>query len=87
MQCCSFSSSEPVECPSLPLQGVDHVHRRHGLPLGVLRVGHRVADDVLQEHLEDTPGLLVDQTRDPLYTPTTGKTTNGRLSDALKKRK
>ena len=45
------SSSEAVEGPALPLEGVDHVHGGHGLALGVLGVGHGVADHVLKEHL------------------------------------
>ena len=49
-------ASKPVECAALPLEGVHHVHGGHSLPLGVLSVGHSVADDVLQEYLENAPG-------------------------------
>ena len=38
---------------------------------------------VLQEDLEDTASLFVDETADTLDTTTTGKTTNGRLGDTL----
>ena len=44
-------STESVEGPPLPLEGVDHIHGSHGLPLGVLGVGHGITDDVLQEDL------------------------------------
>ena len=63
-------TAESVQGTSLTLEGVDHIHGGHGLPLGVLGVGHRITDHVLKEHLEDTTGLLVDQTRDTLDTTT-----------------
>ena len=44
-------ASKPVEGAALPLERVHHVHGGHSLPLGVLGVGHRVADNILQEHL------------------------------------
>ena len=44
-------TSESVQGASLALQGIDHVHGSHGLPLGMLSVGDSVADDILQEHL------------------------------------
>ena len=46
-------------------------------------VGDCVTDHVLQEGLENSAGLLVDQTRDTLYSTTAGETTDGGLSDAL----
>jgi hypothetical protein len=49
----------------------------------VLRVGHRVANDVLEEDLEDATSFFVDQTTDTLDAATAGKTTNGGLGDAL----
>ena len=49
----AYLSTESVEGPPLPLEGVDHIHGSHGLPLGVLGVGHGVPDDVLQEHLRE----------------------------------
>lgn len=64
-------------------EGVDDVHGRDGLPAGVLGVGDRVTDDVLQEDLEDTTGLLVDQSRDTLDTTTTCETADGGLGDTL----
>ena len=53
------------------------------IPLGVLRVGDRVTDDVLEEDLENTTSLFVDETRNTLDTTTTSETTNG-LCIALK---
>ena len=76
-------AAEPVEGAALALEGVHHVHGRHGLPAGVLSVGHRVADDILQEHLEDAAGLLVDESRDTLDTATASQAADGGLGDAL----
>ena len=74
---------ETVEGASLPLEGVDNIHGSDGLPARVLGVGHSVTDDVLEEHLEDTAGLLVDEARDTLDTATTRQTTDGGLGDTL----
>ena len=49
----------------------------------MLGVGDRVTDDVLEEDLEDTAGLLVDETGDALDTATTSETADGGLGDAL----
>ena len=76
-------STESVEGPSLPLEGVDDVHGGDGLPPGVLGVGHGITDDVLEEHLEDSPGLLVDEAGDTLDTSTPGETPDGGLGDSL----
>ncbi|KAG7261802.1 hypothetical protein CRUP_037408, partial [Coryphaenoides rupestris] len=42
-----------------------------------------IADHVLQEHLEDTAGLLVDQTGDTLHSAATSQAADGGLGDAL----
>ena len=52
-------------------------------PLGVLSVGDRVADDVLEEDLEHTTGLLIDETGDTLHTTTTCETADSGLGDTL----
>ena len=76
-------TSESVQGASLPLQGVDDVHGCDGLSLGVLGVGDGITDDVLQEHLQHTTGLFVDEARDTLDTTTTSQTADGRLGDTL----
>ena len=48
----------------------------------MLGVGDSVPDHVLQEHLEHTPGLLVDEARDTLDTSTASQTPDGGLGDA-----
>ena len=76
-------TTESVQGPALSLQGVHDVHSRDGLPLGVLCVGDGVSDDIFQEHLQYTTGLLVDQTRDSLHTTSASKTADGGLRDTL----
>jgi hypothetical protein len=76
-------AAEAVQSAALSLQRVDDVHRGDRLALGVLGVGDRVADDVLEEHLQDAASLLVDQTADALHSASTGQTTYSRLGYAL----
>jgi hypothetical protein len=88
--------TETVQSSALSLERVDDVERGDGLALGVLGVGDRVTDDVLElegqnvqcqtsdqayEDLQDTTGLLVDEARDTLDTSTTGETTDRGLGD------
>ncbi|XP_021052612.1 histone H3-like centromeric protein cpar-1 [Mus pahari] len=72
-------ASEAVEGAALALESVHHIHGGDGLALGVLSVGDCVADDVLQEHLQHTTGLLVDETRDALDTTAPSQAADGRL--------
>jgi hypothetical protein len=67
----------------LAFQSVDDIHGGDGLSLGVLGVGYSVTDDVLKEDLEDSTGLLVDQSRDTLDSTSASKTTDRRLGDTL----
>ena len=67
----------------MPLKSIDNIHSSDCLPLGVFSVSDSIPDNVLKEHLEDTPGLLVDESRDPLDTSTSCQTTDSRLGDAL----
>ena len=76
-------STESVECASLTFEGIDNVHCGDGLPLGVLAVGYGITDDVLEEHLQDSTGLFIDQTTDTFYTTSSCKTTDGGLGDTL----
>ena len=76
-------TAEAVQSAALALEGVDHIHGSDGLALGVLSVGDGIPDDVLQEHLEHTTGLLVDETGDTLDTASASKTADGGLGDAL----
>lgn len=76
-------ATETVEGAALPLEGVDDVEGGDGLALGVLSVGDGVADDTLEEGLEDTAGLLVDHGGDTLDTATTRQTADGGLGDTL----
>ena len=63
--------------------GIDHVRGGDGLPLGVLGVGDGIPDDVLEEDLENSTGLLVDESGDTLDSSTTRQPSDGGLGDAL----
>ena len=76
-------STKAVEGPSLPLQSVDDIHGGDGLSSGVLGVGDGITDDVLEEDLEDSSGLLVDESGDTLDTTTSSETSDGGLGDSL----
>ena len=76
-------STETVESASLALQGEDNVHGCDSLSASVLGVSDGVADDVLEEDLEDTSSLFVDGTRDTLDTSSSGESADGRLGDTL----
>ena len=76
-------AAEAVQGAALALERVHHVQRSDGLAAGVLGVGDSVADDVLQEHLQDAAGLLVDEAADALHTAAASQPPDGRLRDAL----
>ena len=76
-------TAETVQGTSLTLQGVDNVHGSDCLSLGMFGVGNSVTDHVLQENLENTAGLFVDETGDALHTTTASQTTDGWLGDPL----
>ena len=53
-------TTETVKGSALALEGVDDIERSDRLTLGVLSVGDGIADDTLEEGLQDTTSLLVD---------------------------
>lgn len=79
----SCLSSEAVQGAPLPLEGVDNIECGHSLAAGVLSVGDCITDDILQEHLEHTTSLLIDETRDSLDTTTACQPADGGLGNAL----
>ena len=76
-------TAESVQGASLALESVDDVHGGDGLAFGMLGVGDGITDDVLEEHLQDTTGLFVDESRDTFDTTSACKTANGGLGDTL----
>jgi hypothetical protein len=76
-------AAEAVQGATLAFEGIDDVHGRDSLALGMLGVGDGVADDVLEKDLEHAARLLVDQARDALDTATASQATDGGLGDAL----
>ena len=77
------STAEAIESPALPLKRVNDIHGSHSLTASVLSVGHSVANDILEEDLENATCLLVDETADSLDASSSCQTANGRLGDAL----
>jgi len=75
--------TETVQGAARALESVHNVEGSDGFTLSVLCVGDGVADDVLEEDLEDTAGLLVDEARDTLDTTTTGEAADSGLGDTL----
>ena len=76
-------TSESVQSAALPLEGIDNIHSGDGLPLGVFGVGDGIPDDVLKEDLEDSTGLLIDESRDTLDSSTASQPSDGGLGDSL----
>ena len=76
-------TAETVEGLALTLERIDDIHGGDSLTASMLGVGDGITDDVLEEDLEHTAGLLVDETRDTLDTATTSETADGGLGDAL----
>jgi hypothetical protein len=54
-------TTKAVQSTTLSLQRIDDVHRRDGLATSVLGVGDGVTNDVLEEHLQHTASLFVNQ--------------------------
>ena len=68
----------------MTFQGVDDIHGGDCFSLFLLLgVGDGISDDVLEEDLEDTTGLFVDEAGDTFDTTTTRETANGGLGDTL----
>ncbi|KAK4011836.1 hypothetical protein OUZ56_020948 [Daphnia magna] len=78
-----YLTAETIQSATLAFQSVNDVHGRHGLPLGVFGVGYSITNDVFKKHLQNTTGLLVDETRNAFNTATTSKTTDGWFCDTL----
>ena len=81
--CSENLTSETVEGATLTFQSVDDVHGGDGLTFGVLGVRDGIADDILEENLEYTACLLVDETGDSLDSTTASESTDCRLRDTL----
>ena len=77
-------AAKAVQRAALALERVHDVERRDSLAARMLSVGHRVADHVLQEHLEHAARLLIDEAADALDTTAAGQAADGRLGDACR---
>ena len=78
----SHSDAETVHGLALSLERVDDVLGGDGLALGVVGVDERVADDDVEEGLQDLAGLRVDRGGDSLHAASAGETSDRRLRDA-----
>ena len=76
-------AAEAVKSATLSLESVDDVHGGHRLALGVLGVSDGVANHSLQEALQNTAGLFIDEARDTFDSTSASETTNGGLGDTL----
>lgn len=79
----SKSTAESVKGPSLPLESIHNIHRRDGLPPGVLSIGDGITNDILEEDLENATSLFINEAADPLNSASPRQTPNCRLSYAL----
>ena len=79
----AYLSTKTVESLSLALERIHYIHGRHSLTTSVLSVRDRVADHVLEEDLQHSSRLLVNETGNTLHAATTRETTDGGLGDAL----
>ena len=76
-------TTETIEGPALPLESVNNVHSSDGLAASVLSIGDSVANDVLEEDLENTASFFIDETTDTLHATTSRQTPNRGLRDSL----
>ena len=76
-------TSKSVKGTPLTFEGIDDVHGSDSLSLGMLCVGDSIPDDILEEYLEHSASLFVNEAGDPLHSSSTGKTSDGRFGDSL----
>ncbi|MCQ9255612.1 hypothetical protein NQ103_09115, partial [Vibrio parahaemolyticus] len=76
-------TAKAVQGTALALEGVDNVERCDCLALGVLGVCDCVADDALEECLENITSFFVDHGRNTLHTTTAREASDGGLGDTL----
>ncbi len=79
----TYLSSKAVQGPALALQSIDNVEGCDSLTACMLSVCDCIPDDILEEDLQDSPSLLIDETRDTLDASTASQSADGGLCDAL----
>ena len=52
-------TTESVQGAALAFESIHNIHGSHGLPLGVLGVGHSITDDILQEDLKQRDAIAL----------------------------
>lgn len=76
-------TAESVQGAALSFQSIHDVHGGDRFTLGVFGVGDGIADDVLEEDLEDTARLFVNQTGDTFDTASASQSPDCRLGYSL----
>ena len=77
--CWRLLPAKPVQSAARLLEGENNVKGGDGLPPAMLGVRDSIADQVLQEKLQNRAGLLIDGSGNALHTPAAGQTTDCRL--------
>nr|AFK43746.1 unknown [Lotus japonicus] len=72
-----------IECPSLSLESIHHIHGSNSLPPSMLSVGNSITNHILKKDLENTTSLLIDQATDTLHATPASQTPNRWLRDSL----
>ena len=75
------SASETIEGSALAFESIDNVECCDRLSLGMLSIGDRVSDDVLQEGFEDDSALIIDQGADSFDSSSSGESSDCWLGD------
>jgi len=83
LHCAVNLTTESVKGSALSLQSVDDIHGGDGLSLGMLGVGDSITNHILQEYLENTTGLFIDEPRDSLDSTSASQTADSGLGDTL----
>lgn len=78
-EACPSLPAKPVQGTARLLEGEDHIKCSHSLAAAVLSVSDGIANQALQEELQDRAGLLIDCTRNALDTSTACQAANSGL--------
>ena len=78
-----YLTTETVEGSALSLKGINNVKSSNSLSLGVLSVSCGVSDDVFEEALQNSSGIVVDVSGNTFNTTSSGKSSNSWLGDTF----
>ena len=75
--------TKAIQCLPFSSQCIHNIHCSNSLAVGVFSICHRISNNVLQEHLQNTLHLIVHDPRDSLDPTPPSKAADGRLGNAL----